>query len=374
VRTALATLALVLAAGASEAQLLEAHVDGRIEPLSIAAGPPDFATAGPVWWRGSVTRFGEGFVRLHLSVEASGDPPPAIVGVEGDRGGLFSYAVSDIGSEGIWSGLLPSGTILVSLLGLERPEGLRLAVDRILIESQTGTLFSTWGGVDETLHVNDPAVPESIRALAGPVARLSFVRGGLPRSCTGFLVADAAILTNEHCVADAESCRSMVAIFGYEYDGSNRLSFGKQFRCLAAAAIRTSFDLDAALVTLDGPAGVTFGRVALAEADAAPAAPLVVIQHPGGDPKQVSFINCGVLASPVDGRGTASDVAHSCDTAGGSSGAPVFDAAGHVVALHHYGFAEGQVDDWTDNRAVLGSRIRAWLREQDTQPPVDGPP
>jgi V8-like Glu-specific endopeptidase len=373
-RTALAILLLVLVSSPSPAQLLEAHVDGRIETLSIVAGDADFAATGPVWWRASLTRFGESFVRLHFSVESSDGQPPSIVGVEGDRGGRFSYAVSDIGPEGVWTGLLPSGTILVSLLGLERPAGLKLAVDRILIESETGTLFSTWGGVDETLHINDPAVPEAIRALAAPVARLSFVRGGLPRSCTGFLVSDDAILTNEHCVADAESCRSMVAIFGYEYDGNNRLSFGRQFRCRAAEVIRSSFDLDAALVTLDGPAGVTFGKVALADADAAPAAPLVLIQHPGGDPKQVSFINCAVLASPVDGRRTASDVAHSCDTAGGSSGAPVFDADGRVVALHHYGFAEGQVETWTDNRAVLASGIQAWLREPDSPEPAHGPP
>ena len=61
------------------------------------------------------------------------------------------------------------------------------------------------------------------------------------------------------------------------------------------------------------------------------------------------------------GRGTGTDFTHTCDSAGGSSGAPVFDAEGHLVGLHHYGFAEAQVQEWTENRAVRLERIRNWV-------------
>jgi V8-like Glu-specific endopeptidase len=87
----------------------------------------------------------------------------------------------------------------------------------------------------------------------------------------------------------------------------------------------------------------------------------MVIQHPGGEPKQVSFIACEAIQDPVDGRGPETDFTHTCDTAGGSSGAPVFDLQGRLVGLHHYGFAEGQIEAWRENRAVRFNRLRGWM-------------
>ncbi|MEA5160014.1 serine protease [Cereibacter johrii] len=356
------TLGMVLALATlqSRAQVLESHIDGRIDLLEIVVDAERLSSDGPVWWRGAVTRFGTGFLRLHMVIRSGATVPPFIVSVEGDRGGLFSYARDDFGPDGLWTAAMPAGTLVVSLIGAERPEGLELRIDSVMVEGNSGALFSTWGGVDETRPVNDPAVPPEVRALGGPVARLSFIRGGKPRSCTGFLIADDILLTNEHCVSDLESCGSMTAIFGFERDAAGRLGFGTQARC--AGMVRSDFALDAALVKLDRPMSSSFGLVAMSQEDVIDGAPLVVVQHPGGAPKQVSFLNCHVLSALVDGRAASSDLAHSCDTASGSSGAPVFNGEGRVVALHHYGFAEGQVDKWTENRAVRGARLEAWLR------------
>jgi hypothetical protein len=68
-----------------------------------------------------------------------------------------------------------------------------------------------------------------------------------------------------------------------------------------------------------------------------------------------------VVGPEAPGRGIGTDFTHTCDSAGGSSGAPVFDAEGHLVGLHHYGFAEAQVQEWTENRAVRLERIRNWV-------------
>ena len=55
--------------------------------------------------------------------------------------------------------------------------------------------------------------------------------------------------------------------------------------------------------------------------------------------KQIT-LHCALQGWPVKGwtsTAPAVDFTHDCDSEGGSSGAPVFDAAGRIVGLHHYG-------------------------------------
>lgn len=234
-------------------------------------------------------------------------------------------------------------------------------VDKISYEAETGVPFSIWGGENETRHVHDEAVPEIVHRLMQPVAKLVFQSDALPKTCTGFLIAEDTLLTNQHCINNAEACASLAVVFGYEYGPDNRIRFGEQFTCAGFEPNRSSFELDATLVQLNGSPGLTYGAVDVAATDAEIAGPLIIIQHPGGEPKQVSFIACEALQDPVDGRGPETDFTHTCDTAGGSSGAPVFDQEGRLVGLHHYGFAEGQIEAWTENRAVKFNRLHGWM-------------
>lgn len=56
-----------------------------------------------------------------------------------------------------------------------------------------------------------------------------------------------------------------------------------------------------------------------------------IIQHPGGHYKRLGFVRNKI--SEVDGI----YVRYLTDTEGGSSGAPVFDSSGRIMALHHSG-------------------------------------
>lgn len=351
----LAGLTLAASAAAQTPQ-----VEGRTEPLTITLDERVLIGDGPVWWRGQHSRVGSAWLRFHVAPPEGAGGSDAVLLFQGGQGRSFAYALDRIGEGGLWTGLLPGGAAVISLIAERRPTGLSVAIDEVSFEAETGTLFSTWG-TNELTPIHAPEVPEEARALAGPVAKLVFQNAGVPRSCTGFLVAENALLTNEHCINSLESCQSLVALFGYEYDAENRLSFGEQFGCAGFEPARVSWELDASLVRLTGSPGATWGTVELPESEPAPERPLMVIQHPGGQPKQVSVVECAAMAVPVDGRAPGTDFTHTCDTAGGSSGAPVFDRTGTLVGLHHYGFAEGQVADWTENRGIRISRVRDWI-------------
>jgi Trypsin-like peptidase domain len=56
-----------------------------------------------------------------------------------------------------------------------------------------------------------------------------------------------------------------------------------------------------------------------------------ILQHPDGDLKRLAFVR-NRIASVADRR-----VYYLTDTKGGSSGSPVFDARGKLIALHRAG-------------------------------------
>ena len=87
---------------------------------------------------------------------------------------------------------------------------------------------------------------------------------------------------------------------------------------------------------------------------------LYVIQHPAGEAKQISDLDCTVKDVPVNGYAPRLDFSHTCDTLGGSSGSPVFNEAGEVVGLHHLGMAP--TGSFVDvNRAVRASLVQGVL-------------
>jgi V8-like Glu-specific endopeptidase len=160
--------------------------------------------------------------------------------------------------------------------------------------------------------------------------------------CTAVAVGPDVLLTARHC-GDAQGrintedawhqriCDGTATDLSFDGDENSA-----EWRCVEAAAGPP--ELDFALLRVKP----LDARRALRPAKLAPAAPAVgadlfVVHHPAAEPKRASQ-GCHVVRT-LDGRFDGGDrFAHDCATAPGSSGAPVFDAIGHLVGLHHHGF------------------------------------
>ena len=333
---------------------LAAQRDGIVQSLAIETPvfTADPATALP--WETEIRRTGAAYLRLHIS-GADGPYGDGTMLKLRDRSAalVHEYPAAELLERGpFWTVMIPGDYALLSLL--EPTPGFHLRIDQIAFQAHGGAPLSTVGD-DEKQPISDYADDVLISRIERPVAKLSFVKDGAPRTCTGFLIDTGQFMTNHHCIASADDCGSALAIFGYQYDTTGLLSFGEQFACKAISDGKTSETLDYAILDLDGNPAATWGSLSLDEADPDVIGPLLVIQHPAGQPKQISKINCAMDVVPVDGLEPQSDFTHSCDTVGGSSGSPVFDTEGRIVGLHHYGFAEG--GPWSDNRAVRMKRI-----------------
>lgn len=213
---------------------------------------------------------------------------------------------------------------------------------------------------------------QGLRAAAS-VAFLNVRGEGVQWSGTGFLVAPDLVLTNHHVVPDAAAARGLTARFGYEEDVDGSSLPTADFRPSAAGLLAADAELDFAVVELEGTPGATWGWLALQPRPVRVGQRISIIQHPGGQPKQVTLHHNQVVYR--DGE----VMQYLTSTLPGSSGSPVLDERWQVVALHHSG---GNLREPTTgrvfyrNEGIIVSSILAALppeiRERLTPRPHDG--
>lgn len=296
-------------------------------------------------------------IRLHFRIVQAGDPTSWRVVLRDLAGTTLqeipgSEAVS--GGAAFWTDELATAQAKVELSW--NGQGVRpiLEADRYAYAVGSATPQSTVGGVDDTRPIGE--APPRHRALAPPVARLRIMTDEGEGFCTGFLLGEGLLMTNEHCIRTSEEAAALLVDFRYDTPSATPQVVR------GATLLRTSAALDYALLRLSRPVEATFGRLHLeTSAPVLDRQELVVIQHPGGEPKKFVLNDCIVAGLERDGASTEkTDFAHRCDTKGGSSGSPVIDrATGRVVGLHHFGFREG-IDEPV-NQAVEIGRILADL-------------
>ena len=223
-----------------------------------------------------------------------------------------------------------------------------LAVDRLL-----------YGG--EQLNVS---FLERGMIAADAVARLEVFddESTLPGCGTGFMVSPRLLLTNHHVVPSAESAARSWADFRHEYDALGRPVQPLTFALDPATFFFTDPTLDVTVVavspeTPDGKEAVAaFGWLPLLSARdmALPGEWLSLVHHPGGRPKQIA-LRGNLLVHAGDAR-----LWYVAESTAGSSGAPVFNDAWQVVAVHSLGVPARDRDG-----EILTADGVAWSEQTD---------
>lgn len=350
---------LLATIGATAAQDEWAQVEGTVVPVVVRAPlfEPTESSGGRIVWQHEFTQWpGSHALRLHFAtVVAPAESASSVELLIQDRSGVVveRHRGAEIAQlSGRWSLVVPGDYALVSLVAAEQPVGVEVVIDAVARTTTSGVRLSIIGP-SELQPISAYGHDPFIGSLARAVAKLAFVANGQTYVCSGFMIGTDLLMTNEHCVNLQQTCLTTVAIFGYQAVPGGFVDRGSQYRCVEL--VTADYELDVALLRLERDPGGVWGMLEVSETDATTNDAVMIIQHPGGRPKEISLIECAVSNAVAEGRGRETDVAHRCDTEGGSSGSPIVDTRGRVVGLHHYGVGTGDFSN--QNRGVRMSRI-----------------
>jgi len=173
---------------------------------------------------------------------------------------------------------------------------------------------------------------------------------------SGFLVGPDLFLTNFHVVRSAADASATTIVFDYEEDEFGRM---RQTNTVKAVELLASDEgLDYSLLRLATAAGRVQGWLPLRAKPVGVGDRVNIIQHPGGQPKQVALQHN--IVEYVGGN----VVQYVTSTLPGSSGSPVLDDSWVAVALHHAGGTLSEPttgNSYYRNEGVLISAILAKL-------------
>jgi hypothetical protein len=332
-------------------------IKGKVlrEPVDLGGTPPSF--------------------RLHFQVltTTSASWTIDVVDVNDETKKLWSYKPSDPLENDFWSSQVFNQTATIVVTSTEENTPLQIIVDKVIVFFPDSTDLSLVSKKLSPIQNADPEIKEWGKA----VAKLIVVRDEtlIPFNCTGFLVAPDLLITNRHCSESGSEAKSIYAQFDYDALGLDK---DKLPQIKVKELVISSCDLDFALLRLERPAPFLPGdtrralrlgpSIQLGENQT-----LIVIQHAGGQPKQISITGCTVKVAKIIGNSsTITDFGHTCDTTPSSSGAPVqfFGAGlainqGLVIGLHHLGFRTDTVQAKEPdkiNRAVSIDLIIDYIR------------
>ncbi|UBU08489.1 DNA/RNA non-specific endonuclease [Nonomuraea gerenzanensis] len=192
-------------------------------------------------------------------------------------------------------------------------------------------------------------------------------RGRLAGYGTGSLVSPDLLLTNHHVLGDAGTAGRSSVEFDYQDGVDGRPLPLHGFALDPGRFFFADRALDFALVAVRASAGELarfgFNPLVAAEGKVIIGDFVTIVQHPGGEKKQVALRENRIV-DILD-----SFLHYQTDTEPGSSGSPVFNDQWEIVALHHAGVPVPEHDEYGYiNEGVRVSSLLAFLRDQPFAP------
>ena len=163
------------------------------------------------------------------------------------------------------------------------------------------------------------------------VAYISVTNGAQRWSGTGFMIAPNLAMTNHHVISSASQLPGVLVRFNYQENFKGEAQPTKEYPAVPAGVFHASEGLDYAIVQVQGEPGSEWGWLPLQARDIKQGERINIIQHPNGQPKQISIQNN--VVEYVGGN----VLQYVTSTSPGSSGSPVFNDGWQVVGLHHAG-------------------------------------
>lgn len=176
--------------------------------------------------------------------------------------------------------------------------------------------------------------------ISNAIAKIEIDRGNFIDVGTGFVFRlegrhISYFMTNYHVLPDRNLIPKVKIIFNYQtgIDGETKVTKTFKINMSGPFVQSPQKDLDICVVRLDDPKDelTQFGFVELQKNPVDKNAFVNIIQHPGGQMKQISLYH-NIVTHTTDRI-----VQYLTDTARGSSGAPVFNSNWEIVAVHHSG-------------------------------------
>ena len=339
---------LILSCAAALAQSPEKI--GEIEPAAIATAQPYSAGAGAQASEWTVHHPGATYIRIHFgNFDLAPGDWVEISAPDGTRSSVYEGR-GPHGNGQFWAFTIPGETAVVRLEA-QTGGGAGFTIDRFgrgivpVFEApppdDSGT-DSVCGAQDwkDVECYNGTQYDTEYQISSGSTRIIIGGSGG----CTAFKISDSGqFMTNNHCTASQSGVQSTEVIMEYKRPGCGTGTASSIGSVMGSQLLATDYTLDYTMfTTLGDTSGIPCMQL---DPRLPPVGERIYIAgHPRGLPKVLSIESdqnsgvCRVDGSPVNGRGTNSDVGYRCDTDGGSSGSPVVSGDTHgVVALHHFG-------------------------------------
>lgn len=172
---------------------------------------------------------------------------------------------------------------------------------------------------------------DKARTAATSVAFIHVRHGRKQWTGTGFLITEDLLLTNHHILPEADHAEGAVYRMNYQDHPDGTPDSPQDYRTADRVLHVANEELDYAIVELAESPGKVWGFLRPASTTPALGDRVNIIQHPGGQPKQIALQDNFVEYTDRN------IIQYVTATLPGSSGSPVLDDDWEVCALHHGG-------------------------------------